>query len=253
MPRASAAADRPARTSRALETRARLLARGRLAFAQKGLAGASLKVDILEPAGISVGSFYHQFEDKTDLLLAILAEHSAAFRDRIRDVHRPRPGRQLEQLVRDAYELLFADVESNTDIVRIQLRERHSGSRRVREFLLADRERWIESLSEDFALVQEAAGLPPTQVGAAELIVALANGAIARLLETPSNARGVTRARLIDNLVRFSLGGMAALVDSTTDVAATRWPGTPSRAPAQSDSLGSHTPPSSRSRTTRPD
>lgn len=207
-------ASRRPRSERALETRARLLAAGREAFAAKGLAGASLKADILDPAGVSVGSFYHQFDDKTDLLLAILADHGNAFRERVSDVHRPRPGRSIEQLVRDAYEVMFADVEANADILRIQLRERHSGSRRVREFLRAEREQWTLSLGESFALLHEAAGRPLVEAGAEELIIALAQGAIARLLETPPAARATTRARLVDNLVRFSLGGVAALMDA---------------------------------------
>jgi AcrR family transcriptional regulator len=232
MPR-SASARRSAPTGRALETRARLIEAGRRAFASKGLAGVNLKADVLDPAGVSVGSFYHQFEDKTELLVAILAEHSEQFRTRVRAVHRPRPGRTLEQLVRDSYELLFADVDANDDILQIQLRERHSGSRRVRESLRADRERWIESLSEDFAVLREAAGLPAVRSGAAELIVALAQGAIARLLETPRTDRPSTRARLVENLVRFSLGGMAALVvPPDAESAASR---TPPRHPARAD------------------
>jgi AcrR family transcriptional regulator len=218
------ASARPA-SGRALETRARLLGAGRTAFADKGLAGTNLKTDILDPAGVSVGSFYHQFPDKTELLLSILFDHSEKFRERLREIHRPRPGRSLERLVRDSYELVFADAEANADILRIQLRERHSGSKRVREFLREDRERWISSLSENFALIEEAAGLPPAAHGAAELIVSLAHGAVAHLLEIPTASRARARARLVDNLVRFSLGGMSALLEhENTDASRSRIP-----------------------------
>ncbi len=224
-------AARPA-TGRAFETRARLLGAGRKAFAVKGLAGTNLKTDILDPAGVSVGSFYHQFPDKTELLLSILFDHSEKFRERLREIHRPRPGRSLERLVRDSYELVFADAEANSDILRIQLRERHSGSERVREFLREDRERWIASLSENFALIEEATGLPPTAQGAAELIVSLAHGAVAHLLEVPTAGRANARARLVDNLVRFSLGGMAALLEHTkSDASDTRVASPPLDAP----------------------
>jgi len=128
---------------------------------------------------------------------------------------RPRPGRTLERLVRDSYELVFSDAETNADILHIQLRERHSGNERVRAFLAADRQRWITSLSENFVLIEEAAGLPRIAQGAAELIVSLAHGAIAHWLEMPGADRARSRARLVDNLVRFSLGGMSALLEHT--------------------------------------
>jgi AcrR family transcriptional regulator len=200
-------------SNRALETRSRLLAAGRRAFASKGLAGTNLKSDILGPAGVSVGSFYHQFPDKTELLLSILSDHSESFRARLRDVLRPRPGRSLEQLVRDAYELAFTEAENNTDLLRIQLRERHSGSARVREFLHGNRDRWITSLSQNFVQIEEAAGLPPVAKGAAELLVSLVHGSLTHFLETPERSRAETRVRLIDNLVRFSMGGMPALLE----------------------------------------
>jgi AcrR family transcriptional regulator len=215
MPRPST--PQPPTGGRALETRARLLAAGRSAFATKGLVGSNLKSDILEPAGVSVGSFYHQFPDKTELLLCILFDHSETFRARLREIHQPRPGRSLEQLVRDSYELVFADAEANADILAIQLRERHSGSARVRDFLREDRDRWIASLSENFARLEQAAGLPPTGQGVAELIVSLAHGAIAHLLEIPASVRERSRARMVDDLVRFSIGGISALREHSHD------------------------------------
>ena len=65
------------RTAQRARTRSRLLEYGRRAFARRGHAGTNLKDDILLPAGVSVGSFYHQFRDKTDLLLEVLAKENS--------------------------------------------------------------------------------------------------------------------------------------------------------------------------------
>ena len=55
-------------------TRRKILDAGTRAFADKGLDGTNLVRDVLEPAGVSVGSFYHQFADKTELLIVLLDE-----------------------------------------------------------------------------------------------------------------------------------------------------------------------------------
>ena len=129
MPKQSIASQ--PRSARAQSTRDRMLSAAARAFAEKGLAGTKLKDDILAPAGIAPGSFYYQFDDKVDLLLAVLEEYSTQYRDRLRQVHRASPGRLLEDICRDSYALLFELAESSTDVLRIQLKERHSDEPRV--------------------------------------------------------------------------------------------------------------------------
>jgi AcrR family transcriptional regulator len=216
------------RTARA-STDQRLFAAGRAAFARKGLAGTHLKADILAPARVSVGSFYHRFTDKTDLLLAILHEHSEAFRTALRDAHRPAPGRTLVDIVRDSYAMVFQLAEDNEDLLRIQLVERTSADLRVRQYLREDRARWIASLADDCRRLDSTRARPvessPRDLDAnllAELVVGLALGCVAQLLELPKHERASARARLLEGLVRFTLGGAAALANElAVDVPAT--------------------------------
>ncbi|HME69644.1 MAG TPA: TetR/AcrR family transcriptional regulator [Myxococcota bacterium] len=222
------------RTARA-STDQRLFAAGRAAFARKGLAGTHLKADILAPARVSVGSFYHRFTDKTDLLLAILREHAEAFRAALRDTHRPAPGRTLVDIVRGSYAMVFQLAEDHEDLLRIQLVERTSADPRVRQYLREDRARWIASLADDYRRLDSTRGRPaesaPRVLDAdllAELVVGLSLGCVAQLLELPKDERPSARVRLLEGLVRFTLGGAAALADAfAIDV-----PRTPPGAPA---------------------
>jgi AcrR family transcriptional regulator len=203
---------RPRRRASAQETRRRLLAAGRRAFAVKGLAGTKLKKDILVPAGVSVGSFYHQFRDKTELLLAIMEEYAQTFRARLREIHQPEPGRTALDIARDSYAMILDNVDENPDLVRIQLRERGSDDERVRRSLRTARERWIASLADDYRNISQASGLEVETDLLASLTVGLSLGAMAEYLESPRSGRQELRECLLDGLVRFTLGGIPAMV-----------------------------------------
>jgi AcrR family transcriptional regulator len=203
---------RPRRRASAEETRRRLLTAGRRAFAVKGLAGTNLKNDVLVPARVSVGSFYHQFRDKTELLLAIMDEYARAFRARLTEIHRPKPGKTALDIARDSYAMILDTVDANPDLVRIQLRERGSDDERVRRSLRIAHERWTASLAEDYRSIAKASGVEVEAGLLASLSVELALGAMAQYLEAPLGRRRALRERLLDGLVRFTLGGIPALV-----------------------------------------
>src|SRR5262245_19436080 len=98
--------ERPRREAGAL-TRRKLLDVGRRAFARKGHAGTNLRDDILVPAGISVGSFYHQFRDKTDLFLAILRDYSETPLTNVHRVHTPAAAAEPIDLARESFSTCF--------------------------------------------------------------------------------------------------------------------------------------------------
>jgi len=209
----SAVAVRPERrsVSRA-QTRQRLLAVGRHAFARKGYAGTNLKDDILVPAGVSVGSFYHQFRDKTDLFLEILREHSETFRAMMHATHNPAAAGDPVELARHSFATVFRVAEENDDLFRIMARERESDDARVRTYLRDNYRQWIASLAADYhRMGLIAAEDAHTAELAAELISALTAGTILTYLDYPVEQRPRVRARLLDGLVQFTLGGVPGL------------------------------------------
>jgi len=203
----------PARAPRASrrQTRERLMRVGRQVFARKGLAGANLKTDILRPARVSVGSFYHQFRDKTDLLLAILEDHARTFRAMISEAHHAALATP-EAMARHSYETVFRIADGSDDLFRIMMRERESLDARVRAYLRDSHSRWIASLAEDY----ERLGITDRDAAmlAAELISALTLGTVLTYLDQPRRTRSRTRTRFIDGLVRFTIGGVPALASA---------------------------------------
>jgi len=192
-------------------TRARLLTVARDAFARKGLAGVSLVEDVLRTAGVSVGSFYHQFRDKTDLFLAVLEEHTTAFRAMIREAHNPRGGRAPLDLARHSYATVFRIAEQNPDLFHIFVRERESDDPRVRKYLRDTHRGWIASLAEDYQRIGAVTRQDQAEL-AAELISALTVGTVLRYLELPAAERRRQRDRFIEGLVHFTTGGAPALM-----------------------------------------
>jgi AcrR family transcriptional regulator len=130
------------RRSDAQQTRKQLIEAGRKAFAKKGLKGTVLRDDVLSPAGVSTGSFYHQFENNPDLLLSILKDNANSYRANVLEAMKPREGGTLEDIVRSAYMQTFDNADENGDIFQIASRQRGSTDTRIALYLEEDRKLW---------------------------------------------------------------------------------------------------------------
>ena len=203
---------------------------GRRAFARKGHAGANLRDDILVPAGVSVGSFYHQFRDKTDLFLEILREHSETFLATLHRTHTspPREPGTPGELARESFATCFRIAEENEDVFHIILRERESDDPRVRRYLLENRRHWISSLAADYRRMMGSADREVTEL-AAELISALTYGTLLSYLDLPAADRRARRAPLIVGLAQFTLAGVGGLLAAASPTRSTRTLAAPRR------------------------
>lgn len=88
--------------ARSIEKRQRLISAAAELFDRNGYDGVTAKTIAVE-AGVSVGTFYAYFEDKKDVLMAILAEHleqvdTSVFDELRQAVARGEPGREIVRL-----------------------------------------------------------------------------------------------------------------------------------------------------------
>ena len=197
--------------STAAETRKRLIEQGRLAFADRGHDGVSLHKDILEPAGVSTGSFYHQFDDKTDLLVAILEEASRRGQYLLSAPELRDPASDPATAARHGYRVWFELIDGAEDLFRIQMRERYNRDERVRALLAQVRGRWIEAVAANLAARNPDAKSPFDRAVASQLIAALSTGVLTHYLDTAPHRRAALRESLIDALADFTIGGLAGL------------------------------------------
>ena len=201
----SPSATRQPKQARAIRTRERILDRAEHAFATKGYEAASLTSDILEPARISVGSFYHQFSDKRAVLYELLDERSAW-----RDVSASATlvaGSQatLADAIRAAMLRFFDDIDEHPAMWWIHVREINNSDLEIRRHVehswtaLIDTVRAVleSRLRESFA----------AQPGRVTFAVSGLSGILHLYLAGDDSTRRRVRRELLDHVV-------AACVDS---------------------------------------
>lgn len=201
----SPSATRQPKQARAIRTRERILDRAEHAFASKGYEAASLTSDILEPSGISVGSFYHQFSDKRAVLSALLDERTAW-----RDVSAAasvvaESQATLVAAVRGAMLRFLDDVDEHPAMWWIHVREIHNSDLEIRRHV---EHGWASRVDTVRAILESRLGDPTAaQPGRVMFAVSGLTGVLHAYLTGDDTARRRVRGGLLDEVV-------AACVDS---------------------------------------
>ena len=193
------------------------MAQGIRAFGELGHDRVNLVVDILEPAGVNPGSFYYQFSDKTDLLLAILDE--AGFR-RAAAILAPMHG-SAEDIIATIMGRFFDSVDVEDHLWAIQSRERASAEPRIRDRVLRGRLNWIEGITS--AIVAYTDIRESDARRAAEMIVVFGIGLVAFYLDLGPDERAERRDRLVDAATTFVVAGATSMVLDETAAPGESW------------------------------
>jgi AcrR family transcriptional regulator len=194
------------RQARALRTRQRLLESGRRAFASLGHDGVNLARDILAPAGVSVGSFYHQFDDKTDLLLTVLSEAADDRRAAVLGLGFDTEGDRVEEGLSAGFVRFFDSLDTEEHAWAIQLRERAGGDDRVREIIREGREHWVDELADLLGRWTDANEEDRRKVAIA--LLAFATGLATYYLDLPPALRATQRPYLLESATSFATHGV---------------------------------------------
>jgi AcrR family transcriptional regulator len=196
--------------ARARRTRDKIVNQARRAFAERGFEATNLTEHILTPAGVSVGSFYHQFTNKREVLLEIFATTLAARREVVSGRLQNCVGDDFATLYRTGLDTLLDDVEVNPDVWHIQWREYESPDPEIRAASLVGQEGWNDTAARMIA--RSYSDPHPNVALAAEMSVYVGAGLVREFAHMSHEQRTARRRELVDACVAFVDGGVARLL-----------------------------------------
>lgn len=200
-------ATRQPKQARAIRTRERILDQAEQAFAEKGFEAASLTSDILEPAGISVGSFYHQFSDKRSVLYALLDERRTWHRPHVVDAESPSRPTNFTDAVRSGLLELFDDIDDHPATWWIHFREINSSDPEIRGLIEQSWAAWSQSLRESLAeWVKDPA---KRTEGRMRYATSGLSGVLRHYLAGDASTRREMRLRALDDVVAACVASLA--------------------------------------------
>jgi AcrR family transcriptional regulator len=199
---------RPVMQARALATRSKILGHAARAFAASGYDATSLTGDILDPATVSVGSFYHQFENKLDVLLTLLRERGADRRESLETALASVPRSDLTSRLHAVVSWLLDDIDAHGAVCTIELRERWHSDPQIREAVYEAWAPWREAI--EIAL-DDGDGLSPDDVLTAQLLGRSLIGTLGTYLAMTPAERTIWRSAELPRLVGFCEAGIESV------------------------------------------
>jgi AcrR family transcriptional regulator len=196
--------------ARARRTRQKIIDQAKRAFAEHGFDSANLTEHILTPAGVSVGSFYHQFANKREVLVEIFSTSLEARNERIRERLRTMTASSFADAYRTMLDAILDDVEADPDVWRIQFREHESPDPDLRDQALARVEDWSE-----IAIRLLGPHYPadhPELPAVAQMSAMLGSGLIREIAHCTPECQRDRRGELVDRTVRFAAAAAAGLL-----------------------------------------
>lgn len=202
----SPSATRQPKQARAIRTRERLLEQAEQAFAEKGFEATSLTSDILEPAAISVGSFYHQFTDKRAVLQALLDERTPwnALATSLADAAGQAT---FVASVRQGLVTMLDDIDARPATWAIHFRELCSADADVRRLVVASWATWEAAVVSLFERWTDDGARRPGRLAFA---MAGLSGVLRRYLDGDVADRRAVRDAMLDDAVAGCVASLAA-------------------------------------------
>ena len=196
--------------ARARRTREKIIAQAKRAFSERGFEATNLTEHILTPAGVSVGSFYHQFTNKREVLLEIFESTVTVRHQRIRERLRSIEVHSFADAYRFVLDVLLEDVETDPEVWRIQWREHESPDAEIRERALVGVDGWVDVVLQMLTPFHDVDD--PRLMSVAKMCVFLASGMIREYSHYEPERQQACRAELLDGCVVFVEAAVAGLL-----------------------------------------
>ncbi len=191
------------RTSRGERTRARLLAAAREAMADRGFAAARIE-DIVATAGVSHGTFYTYFENKSVILDALIDTAAEELQAVVDEPWERSDGQAAIAAVIGRFVRVFA---SHADVVRVWL-EASAHDAHFAARLTEVRGGYVARVAEVLAPALEGTGHDPSL--AASALVAMVEGTVTQQV---ARAPGLEPSVLVRTLRTLWVGGVLRLAE----------------------------------------